>query len=280
MSKRKQATATELNIHRGSTHEEADRLGELTKDIHENGLKMPILVDEEMNIIDGVRRFYAFYVNHSMTDPIQVVVCSRFEDTCSWLSKTVKHGVAAVPVTALRAWQLFNDTYPQQKERGTRLRKRRTGLKRSEILGEETRSRTMLNEALGFKGESFLATATWIYKMFDTYQEDPIKVEKLARIRRQLEIDEVTIYEAKGMVSKVLRGGDLNGDIVGLNEQRGALATLLSQLTGMTKGTARLGELDPGLTQIELQMYIKGFETARRDLNIFVASLKKRVTTP
>jgi hypothetical protein len=46
----------------------------------------------------------------------------------------------------------------------------------------------------------------------------------------------------------------------------------------MTKGVARIGELDKDINQAELKLYIKGFEDGRRDLQRFINSLKKRVT--
>jgi hypothetical protein len=275
MAKRQQIDIDQIKASRAITPD--DNLDELVEDIRQHGLKVPLLVDIDLNLIDGLRRYHALYkIRAGRPDyVVPVVVSTSLEDTCVWIAKTIKQGTLARPVTPLRAWQTFQDTYKQQKERSLRLRKRRTS---PAPTGEVIRSRTLLNEALGLgNGEAVLAAATWIYKTFET-EKDPVLVPRYAEIRRRLEAKEISLYEARGAVTRASTN-DLNGDIVGLNEQRNALAVALTQVSGMVKGTDHIGEINPAISQAELQVYLKGFRDAQRGLHRFIKNLQKRATT-
>lgn len=239
------------------------------------GMKQPILVDKDMNLIDGMRRLdVAIALNW---DEVPVLISSTLEDSCAAITKTRKHGIAALPVDARRCWEVFIAVHAQMLERSSRLRQRRTGLKRNEPTPEPLpRSRSMIGEALGHGGEAFIAASTLLYKAFTT-NTDPARKEGLEEIQRKLESGELTLYEARGALDR-LGKADMNGDILTADAQRDALASVLSQLTGTTKGTARIGELNPALNQAEIQLYIKGFEQCRRDLQRFINSLKKRAS--
>jgi hypothetical protein len=279
MAKRLQVDIDSIKAPRAITPD--DNLDDLVADIQKYGMKFPLLVDQDMNLIDGLRRLHVCYkIRAGRLDyVVPVVVSSTFEDTCVWLTKVTRNGVYAREVTPLRAWQVFQDTYAQQKERSLRLRKRHTGHPRDEKLDEVVRSRTMLNTALGLgNGEAVIAAATWIYRTFTT-ETDPVLVERFADIRRRLEAKELSLYETRGAIERA-KHGDFNGDIVSLSEQRQALAVALTQLTGMVKGTEHIGEINSEMSQAELQVYLKGFENARRGLHRFIKNLQKRATTP
>lgn len=240
--------------------------------IDKMGLKFPIVVDADMELIDGLRRYEA--MQKLGWDRVPVIICATLEESCEAIAKSVKN--RQTPVTPLRGWELFLALGEQTKERSTRLRQRRTGMKRTELLDTATRSRVLISEALGYKGEAFIAAATIVYKAF-TSNTDPSKKDGLADIRRKLEAGELSLYETRGAIER-LGKVDMSGDIVDINQQRNALSSALSQLTGLTKGTTRIGELNPDINQAELKLYIKGFEDGRRDLQRFINSLKKRVT--
>lgn len=254
------------------------RAGDDTKALRESiqtlGIKQPILVDKDMNLIDGMRRLdVALSLG---LDQVPALISSTLEDSCTAIIKTRKHGIAAVPIDARRGWEVFSAVHTQMLERSIRLRQRRIGVKRTEPTPEHLpRSRAMIGEALGHGGEAFIAASTLLYKAFTT-NTDPAKKEGLAEIQTKLEAGELTLYEARGAMDR-LGKVDMNGDILSADAQRDALASALSQLTGTTKGMARVGELNPALNQAEIQLYIKGFEQGRRDLQRFINSLKKRV---
>jgi hypothetical protein len=279
MSKRQQLNSSLIKYSRELTPN--DDLGPLTNDILANGLKQPIIVDKDLNLIDGLRRLKALDSLSLVNEfDVTVVVCETFDDTCAWISKVIKHGSKALPVTPLRLWQIFSDTYEQQKERGNLARKRRIGLPRGTRTADEVpRTRALLNEALGFgPGEATVSVITHLYRTFIS-NTDPALEAGLTEIRHRLENGVYTPYTAKGAIDRLMKA-DMRGDITGLSEQRNALAVSLSQITGANKGTDRIGEIHPGMTQAELLMYIKGFEEARRELTLFIKNLRKRATTP
>ena len=249
-----------------------DDLTELTESL-KTGQKQPLLLDGSMNLIDGARRLTAM-ANLGMTK-VSVVISTQFDDTVPVLAKVRKHGLLARPITPQRLWQMYNAVQAQMVERGLLSRKRRTGLPRDAYLEPVPRSRLMFSAALGFEGEAQLAAANLLYKNFET-EKDPVRLVGLMEIKRALEADEITLYQARGRLDR-LGKGDMNGDIVNINDQRDALATTLNQLTGVMKSTTRIGELNQGLTPAELQLYLKGFEQVRRDLQRFITSFRKRV---
>jgi hypothetical protein len=246
----------------------------LFESIESLGIKQPILVDKDMNLIDGMRR-----LDVALALGMEVVpayISSTLEDSCTAIARARKHGIAAVPVDARRGWEVFTAVHAQMLERSARLRHRRKGIKRTDPTPDIVpRSRAMLGEALGHSGEAFIAASTLLYKAFTT-NTDPARKEGLEEIQRKLEAGEMTLYEARGAMDR-LGKMDMNGDILSVNDQRDALTSALSQLIGTTKGLTRIGELNPGLNQAEIQLYIKGFEQARRDLQRFITSIKKRV---
>jgi hypothetical protein len=254
-----------------------DNLDALIAHMKSYGQTMPLILDADYNLIDGLRRYFAA-VNNGNKE-IDVVICPTLEDTCQWLSKTVKEGTLAREPYALRLYQIFTDTYKQQQERGARIRAKRVGKPRNTSVGEK-RSRAMLNEAIGSgPGEAKLAQSTFMYTKFFELADDPDWGPALKVIREKLEANELTIYAARGAMDRLFNS-DLGGNIVNLNEQRNALATALNQLAGTTKALAHIGEINPEIEMAELTRYIKGFEDSRRNLTAFISSLRKRVTTP
>lgn len=258
------------------TLEHGDDLTDLTNNIFSGKLKRPILVDENMKLLDGLRRLTA--LKSLGAEKVQVALSTSLEDTCEEIAKTVKHGVLALPPSPHRTWALFQDTKEQQKDRGVRMRKRRVGIPRGTVLEPVPRTRTMMNEALGLgPGESYLASVTYLYSHF-LNNTDPGLALGLADIRARLEHRQLSVYEARGAVDR-LRASGLTGDIVSVAAQRDALATALSQLSGMNKGVTRIGELNPEINQAELLAYIKSFEQGKRALHAFINTLKKRIST-
>lgn len=254
-------------------------LTDLKNNMSANGQKQPILLDENMRLIDGLRRLHAWQTLGY--NQISAVVSDNLEDTCALLSKVRLHGasyakgITAHPVTPRRTWELFNDTHVQQKERGAELRKRRIGVPRSAPPIEPSlRSRAMFCQALGIGGEAQLAASALLYKAF-TENKDPARAAGLKDIQDRLEAGEMSLYEARGAVDR-LGKGDFNGDILTVDAQRSALATSLSGLSGVTKGLTRIGEINSEFTEVELQMYLKQFEQGRRDLQRFINSFRKK----
>lgn len=268
-------------IHTGERSLDADDdLSGLVEHIRKYGQKRPVLVDAEMNLIDGYRRMMAQRIIQSGDPKVHVIMSDNLEDSCEVLNKNrlyvEKLPQLARPLMPKRIWEIYMSLYRQMLERRARIRARRTGMARSETLPLLPRSRNMIAEAMGFQGEGALAVATALYRTF-TADTTPERHEGLAAIRAKVESGEMTMYEAKGAVDR-LGKSDLGGDIVSVQGQRDALSTAVAQLAGTVNGLTRIGEINSGITVAEIKMYVKGLEDAKRELQRFVQSLRKRAS--
>jgi hypothetical protein len=254
-----------------------DDLLPLIKSIKKVGLKMPILLDNKMQLIDGLRRLRVLQLQ-GVTD-VPVVISSDLDTSCKVITETREHGVAAQTITPRRTWEVFSALTEQQRERGHLMRKRRVGVPRGQSLIPVMRSRALIQEALGIAKESYLAVSVLLYKTAHENTNEHLAAT-YATILEKLERGELTLYEARGEFSKVNEGKivDPHELATGSDAQRDALGTALSQLRGTIHGLARIGEIHPKLQQAELQLWLRGFEDNRRDLQRFINSLRKVVS--
>ena len=84
--------------------EPGDDCQDLVADIKTNGLRHPILVDENLRLLDGLRRLQAF----KESNEVPVVISDNIPDTMAYL-KQVEH--QAKPG---RVWRLFSDLDEQR----------------------------------------------------------------------------------------------------------------------------------------------------------------------
>lgn len=251
-------------------------LAVLTKSMKKSGLMVPIILASDMKLIDGLRRLQVLQ-NLGRTT-VSAVITSTLEETADVLRQATTHGVGAVPLTPRRAWQIFAATGDQQRERGHRMRHRRAGVPRDVALEPEPRARELLATALGLEGESFLATSVLIYKAVEM-NTDPVKAEVLSEIIDRLEAGTYTLYQARGALERAQKGKSAHREsVTSIDDQRDALATALSQLRGTIHGIERLGDISEQMQNVEVQMYLRGFEEGTRVLRRFINTLRKRAT--
>lgn len=251
-----------------------ESLEALAASIRLSGQRRPIIVDTDMNLIDGARRLVAIYLLG--IPQAHVVVCSTLEETSHWLGRNFAHGELAVPLTPKRIWELYSAVHDQMMERQRRLRSRRVGIPRAEPAEPIQRSRDLFCAALGMTGEGLLAASTLVYRLLTTNQ-DPAKQQELDEIRDKLERGDISIYEARGAIQRIGKS-NMEGDILAASDQRAALVEAVNRLSGITKSIHRIGEVNVDITDVEVQMYIKQLEITRRDLQRFITNLRKRVT--
>lgn len=253
-----------------------DSLAVLRKSMKKSGQMVPIILDKDMNLIDGARRLQVLVTLQETT--VKAVIATTLEETTEVLLQATTHGVAALPLTPRRAWEIFAATGDQQRERGHRMRHRRAGLPREAVITQEPRARELLATALGLEGESFLATSALIYKAFTT-ATDPVRLEALTEIIGMLEAGTYSLYQARGALERLQKGEAVHKDAVtNIDLQRDALATALSQLRGTIHGIERLGDISTQMQTVEVQMYLRGFEEGTRVLRRFINTLRKRAT--
>lgn len=248
----------------GRTHDNT----ELALDIETNGLRFPVVVSSDMTIIDGLRR--TNIARAQGLETVDTVVCDEFEDTCVMLSKTTNADGQPPP---WRIYELFMDTNQQQKDRGTRLRRKKAN---ERVPG--LRSREMFTTTLKLSNEGVISAIVAVYRAFyeDSDYSDA-KLQAVGKIQDDLESGLITVYEARGMIQRLDLPQGMSGDIVGMASQRAALTTSLSQLAGFTKGVSKLGPLSPDFERFELELLLRGFEDERRHVIRFIKQFKERI---
>lgn len=246
----------------------------LIKHIYDSGIKQSVLVTTDGLVIDGVRRIAALTALGISTVP--VFVATTLEEACTVIARTRNHGVAALPQSARRQWHMVTELHSLVLERATRLRKRRVGLPKSAPLERSTKSRELIADAMGLANEGTLNVLVQVYQALNEINPVDPQGEALVQVRTLLDKGEITIYEARGRVQRLLSAGQ-SGDIISIAEQRNVLATALAQLAGTVKGLDRLGELHPEFSAEEVAMYLTAYADARRGLQRLITTLKKRV---
>lgn len=243
----------------------------LAVSVKKTGLKVPILIDSGNNILDGLQRVLA--LKALGREEVHAIVCETFEDVCENLAKSVQ--VNGSP-PYWRVFELFNATNVLQQDRGKRMRKLTRETKQT-----HQRSRELLAYSLGFEHEGVIGTVTSVYKAcygLDGVERVTRQLKQIEEIRLSLEKGDVTLYEAKGMITRVDNPiGALVGNITKPQEQIEAITTSLSQLAGFTKGVSRLGPLSPDLEKFQLELLLRGFEDERRHLARFIKKIKERI---
>jgi hypothetical protein len=250
--------------------EEPD-IRKLAGSIKRDGLFHPILIDSDLNVIDGLRRIRA--AQSLGQDSIMAIQSHTFEDTCEYL--TAMTDVMGTP-PYWRVYEIYTTTNQQQKDRGSRMRKLRNRTDRT----PGKRSREMFTEALQLGHEGVISATSAVCRAFYFPPDDASDhhLQGLTEIRDLLERNDVTLYEAKGMISRLDIPQGMTGDIVGKKEQHETLTRLLSQLAGFTKGVSKLGPLSTDFEKFELELLLRGFEDERRHLLRFIKQFRERIS--
>ena len=246
----------------------------LAEHIANHGQKQPIIYDANRIVIDGERRIRA--LRQLGATEVIAIQSDDFDETCRLILKTRTHGVEALAVGTRRVFDLMNETHDQLKQRGLASRRRRKPADGSPRPPLE-RARVLLARALGLPTEAYLNAVVAVRRAFNG-NEDAEYIAFVRKLITSMDLGEITPYEAKGQLERAARQ-QMNGDIVGVNAQRDALSVALSQLNGVMRGVARLGEIDPEFPPSELLKYITGIEGGMRDLRRFVDNLKRRAGT-
>lgn len=253
--------------------EPGDDVNALAAHIRDSGMKHPVIVDANMKLIDGLRRIEAIKLLGGST--ILATLTETLEDTAKALKRTRKHGICALPVSYARAYQIYRAVHEQVEERGNRMRTRTK--QEREAQPDTVRSRAMIADAIGKGSESHLATMAVLYREFN--RTDVSEKQRLALddLRAKLENDTLSLHEARGRLTKILRPG-FDGDTIGLTEQRNMIGAALMQINAANKGITRLGEISDEFTPEEVQVYLDGFQQARSDIYRIVSTLKKWIS--
>jgi hypothetical protein len=229
-----------------------DNLEELEKSLREDGLLVPLLVNGDMIVVDGVRRLTAIkklgYKDAicQVTTDFDVAMASLIE------AKAAGGQVPLTPRRLIRQYQLIS------KMGEARLSERRATipLKRNSD-GSLSRSRSLGRYKDEYKklvgvAESLLQEMLAVYRHFDRLDPKAPGFKDLKQILDRAEAGEVPIAQVNKLHRIIVRGE--YGHNSSLQSQ--ILSSTISTMQGMATALASVDALSPDLDREEVKVFI------------------------
>ena len=243
-----------------------DDLTELVRSIKEEGQAVPVLVTQDLELIDGLRRLEAL---RSMGETeVEVVPTFMYPRACEVIKEAVQHGVAALPLTATRIWQLYCSVQPLLAI--TRVHLARGKAKKGETR-ESAGGRELFTKSLnGFLKDGELQALIYTYRALD----DPVRAQRAAEALTMLNEGQTTYY---GMSEYVRKSVGLTGPITAVKEQREALESAVTSLNGIVRALNQLGVPNVKIPTEEMETRRTELSAARYKLTKFINLLTEEI---
>ena len=203
-----------------------DKVQPLAIDIRDSGQKVPVLLDEDYTLIDGLRRLEA--VKMLGHETIEVVRATTLEEA----TDVLKLAHAGKPVDRVRrVWEIRKQLQRLLSERGSRQRQRQTGLPRgARVISKEEKWRWLFIDAMGG-----LKSADRIRTLYGMAEKNDALAQELVTRMENGEISPHAAY------ARYTRRTPLNGNIHSAKEQLAALENATRGLSGIMKALDKLG---------------------------------------
>jgi hypothetical protein len=241
--------------------EPGDDISELAEHIHESGLQIPLLVNQNYELIDGLRRLEALR-SLGFTE-VHVTPVTMFLPAATWIQQAREHGVLAKPLTPRRIWQLYSACLPLiSVSRSHEMRGKKYGQ------GAHINGRERFLKAAGLTSESNFQAVIQVYKMTT---EQSVRGELARRAVEQLELGNFTVYQAVDYVKRNLD----KGVITSATDQLNLLQNTVHMLSGISFGLKRLGLINGEVQRDQLAPIIKELRSFRRVLHQLINTLEK-----
>jgi hypothetical protein len=242
-----------------------DDLTDLAYSIKEQGLTVPLLVTQDYELIDGLRRLEAARaLGHT---EIEVVPTILYPRACELLNEAREHGLHALPLTGQRIWEIYSDLKPLLAI--TRVVNQR-GRAKAAGARPSAGGRPLLSNSLGLKSEAMLQAITHVHRMLS----DPTYSAKAAEALELIEAGELSYYGAADFIKKT---HGLTGTITGLTEQRSGLEAAITSILGTVRALNQLGPLHKKLPSEEAQARLTELHAARAKLTKFIKLLTEEI---
>lgn len=250
-------------------------LDELQSSITSVGLKVPILIDQTNHqLIDGVRRLQVF--KRLKISHILVHGAEDFEEALQFIKASREKPRLPAPqhVGNTRLWRYNLDLENLMTLRQQQLKSRRIGVPKKVSLGRAPAARALLTEAIGIP-EGMLVAITTIHKAAEHHED--LDIRAFARgLVGNLNAERMTPHQARHALGlEVAR--KKQGHIVTIAGQRDAFRTLATQLSGVARGVAQLGEVNEELTPEEIAEYVDSLSRSMTVIRSHSLALKKRI---
>lgn len=242
------------------TLDPGDDITELAEDIRDSGLQVPVLVNQNYELIDGLRRLEA--LRSLGFDAVHVVPVTMFLPAATWIQRAREHGVLARPLTPRRIWQLYSACLPLiSVSRSHEMRGKPHGR------GASVNGRTRFLEAVGLTSESHFQAVIQTYR---TAQEQTVRGELARQAVDLIERGSLTAYGAIDYVKRNLN----EGIITTAEDQLVLLQNAVHTLSGIAFSLKRMGPLHATVTSAQLAPITKDLRNFRRTLHRLIHSLE------
>lgn len=232
----------------------------LTKDIKANGLRVPVLVDQDFVLIDGLRRLEAL---KALGWKVPVTVAETYEEAISNLDQAHTE-----PLTdARRIWQINQDLGSLLEERTHRLRAAsQRGIPRSSRFkgrANNVRSREMFEVAL---------KNVYVTKVCQVYRAAEAGHELAKQLLPLLEDGTYTPNMALNRLGQY--DSRKGGNVTVAREQRALLVGAIRSLSGVTKGLEKMG-FPVKIPKEEYENLVKQIKEHRTELSRMLGILER-----
>lgn len=241
---------------------------DLANHIARNGLQVPVLVDANYQLIDGLRRMAA--AEALGVPEITVTVARTYDDAVEALAEAHDPaGAYLLPLTSERIWQITESIRPLMRARirhatgprGSRTRQAR----------DKNYARGVLAKALHVPSESYISNITFLY-LRKGREGDEGAFVRLAI--KKMEAGEWTPYTAKGNYDRWRAERSQTAD-EGL--QRTVLSRATANLIGTVRPISDVGALHHGLSDDELFAWERSLSQVRTVITKVINKINKEL---
>jgi ParB-like nuclease family protein len=244
----------------------SEGLDELVADICAHGMQTPILVDKDMNVIDGVRRLHCF----SSEELVDVVTTDDYDDLFDILAKARDEW--QLPFTPRRIYELHQALKPlsiqsRQINVVDAIRDRYAGKKRREGVRHGL-TRMQMARVSGVS-EHTIQVIVFIYARAsgEIYEHNPENSYLAESFVTEIDAGTMSPHTAY----RLYRTGTSTGPRTTLSagEQRKAMSSVSQSLNALMRTLRDIGPIAAGITPEERKDWVRTLRTASNDFNYY-----------
>lgn len=255
-----------------------DDLTNLAEDIGERGILVRLLVNQEYELIDGLRRYAA--AQKIGLKQVPVVVATSLEEAASALDVAHKPHPLSRPLTALRVWEIIQGTDPYMWQKRKEYGQATKGAKKV-ARGEKTPgykpvtnpSRHLLANALGGRKPSYLQSIRFV---FNTAAQPGPWQQRALFWRDKVVCEGVSAYSAYNHFREERKQAQYG---VSWQVQRDVLTSLPSVLAPIHKSLEGLGLIRPEISLEMAELALQNIRKVNSDLYTVSRNLRTYIRT-
>lgn len=260
-------------------------LADLVQEIQTEGLLTPIMVDPQLNLIDGLRRLAAYKPN----DEVDVVISHDYIETLELMIRDKDNPGVRFPWTPRRTWDFHHVTTGQRKAhqhvvvrsslpryKGKKVRTPDSILRFIGKTSRNSMSREVIEKLSGYS-VSAIQTILFLYgKVAGINPEPNPMLLALADDLVKAMDTGFNVYSAKTAYRKAQMTERLN--VTSEKDQRQILRNAATSTMTTAGIVTQVADISDGITIEEAEAWLATFMQARADYWHIVRKLKERIT--